>query len=65
MDVADLVGVHEARIAHHVAAVRQIDRQDRAAPVFDGTRAVIMQALIVVGTNIAAGKVLLDPTEGS
>ena len=33
VDVADLVGVHEARIAHHVAAVRQIDGQHRAASV--------------------------------
>ena len=27
VDEADLVGVHEAGVAHHVAAVRQIDRQ--------------------------------------
>jgi hypothetical protein len=25
VDVADLVRVHEARVAHHVAAVRQVD----------------------------------------
>ena len=35
MHEADLVGVHEARIAHHVAAVGQVDRQHRAAAVRD------------------------------
>ena len=28
VDEADLVGIHEAGIAHHVAAVRQVNRQD-------------------------------------
>ena len=41
--VADLIGVHEARIAHHVAAVGQVDRQHRAAAVLDGRGAVIVQ----------------------
>src|SRR5690606_24385810 len=35
VDVSHLVGVHEARIAHHVAAIRQIDGEDRAATVLD------------------------------
>ena len=38
VDVADLVRVHEARVAHHVAAVRQVDREHRAAAVLDATR---------------------------
>ena len=45
VDVADLVGVHEARIAHHVAAVRQVDGEDRAAAVLDGRGAVVVQAI--------------------
>ena len=35
MHEPDLVRVHEAGIAHHVAAVRQIDRQNRSAAVLD------------------------------
>src|ERR1035437_9119802 len=31
VDVTALVRVHEARVAHHVAAVREIDREDGAA----------------------------------
>ena len=45
VDVAHLIGVHEARIAHHVAAVRQIDGQHRAASVLDGRRPVVVQRL--------------------
>ena len=54
MHEADLVGVHEARIAHHVAAVGQIDGQDGAAAVGDGARPVIVQLLVVVRANVAA-----------
>ena len=53
---ADLVGVHEARIAHHVAAVGQIDGQDRAAAVRDGAGTVIVQFFVVVRANVAAGE---------
>ena len=34
VDKAHLVRVHEAGIAHHVAAVRQINGQHRSAPIF-------------------------------
>src|SRR5438105_1751909 len=37
----DLVRIHEARIAHHVAAVRKINRQDRTAPVLDGAGTMV------------------------
>src|SRR5690606_41153729 len=40
---ADLVGIHEARVAHHVAAVREVDREDRAPPVLDRRGAVLAQ----------------------
>ena len=36
VDVPDLIGIHEAGITHHVAAVGQVDRQHRAAAVLDG-----------------------------
>ena len=63
MDKAYLVGVHEAGIAHHVAAVRQVDRQHRAAAVLDGARSVIVQALVIVGANVAAGEVGFNPVQ--
>ena len=43
VDVADLVGVHEARVAHHVAAVGQVDREHGAAAVLDRRGAVVVQ----------------------
>ncbi len=43
VDEPDLVGVHEARIAHHVAAVGQVDGEHRAAAVRDGAGAVVVQ----------------------
>ena len=62
VDVADLIRVHEARVAHHVAAVGQVDRQDRAAAVLDRRRAVVVQR---VGdrVEVAAGEQALDPAQ--
>jgi hypothetical protein len=57
--VPDLVGIHEARIAHHVAAVGQVDRQHGSTAVFDRRRAVIVQGL-GDGWQIAAGEQALD-----
>ena len=56
MHEADLVRVHEARVAHHVAAVGQVDGQNRAAAVLDRAGAVIVQLFVVVGADVAAGK---------
>ncbi len=56
MDEADLVGVHEAGIAHHVAAVGEVDGEDRAAAVGDGGGAVVVKLLVVVGADVAAGE---------
>ena len=56
VDEANLVGVHEAGIAHHVAAVGQIDGQHRTAAVLHGGRAVVVQLLVVVGADVAAGE---------
>jgi hypothetical protein len=60
---ADLVGVHEARVAHHVAAIRQINGQDRAATVFDRARPVIVKLLVVVRLYVAARKHRFDVRE--
>ncbi len=62
VDVADLVGVHEARVAHHVAAVGQVDREHRAAPVLDGAGAVVVDAVGRHG-HVAPGEEALDPRE--
>jgi len=56
MHEADLVGVHEAGIAHHVAAVGQVNGQHGTAAVFHCRRSVMMQFLVVVRANVAAGK---------
>ena len=62
MHVAHLIGVHEARIAHHVAAIGQVDRQHRSPAVLDRRRAVVVQA---VGDRrvVAARKQPLDPRQ--
>ena len=63
MDEADLVRVHEARVAHHVAAVGQVDRQDRAAAVLDRAAAVVVELLVVVRADVAARERLLEVLE--
>ena len=63
MDEAHLVGVHEARIAHHVAAVGQVDRQHRTAPVGDRAAAVLVQLRIVVRADVAAREHLFQVLE--
>jgi hypothetical protein len=63
VDEANLVGIHEARIAHHVATVREIHRQNGAAAPLHGRRAVVVQLLIVVRAHVAAGKHGFDVPE--
>ena len=60
VDEANLVGVHEAGVAHHVAAVGEVDGEHRAAAVGDGGRTVIVQLLVVVGADIAAREHLFE-----
>jgi hypothetical protein len=63
VDEADLVGVHEAGVAHHVAAVGEVDGEHRAAAVGDGGRPVVVQLLVVVGADVAAGEDLFEVLE--
>ena len=63
VNVANLVGVHEAGIAHHVAAVGEVDGKNRAAAIANGRRAVLVQVFVVVRGNIAAGELLFNPVE--
>src|SRR5580658_9067290 len=60
VDEAYLVRVHEAGIAHHVAAVGQIDGEDRAASVFHGRRSVMVELFVVVGSDVAAGENIFE-----
>ncbi len=54
VDEPDLVGVHEAGVAHHVAAVGQVDGENRPAAVRHGGGAVVVELLVVVGADVAA-----------
>jgi hypothetical protein len=61
VDIPHLVGIHETRVAHHVAAVGQVYRQNRPPAVPDGGRAVPMDSTIVRRAEIPAEKQALDP----
>ena len=65
VDEADLIGVHEAGIAHHIAAVGEVDGEHRAAAVRDGRGAVVVQLFIAfaVGAHVAAGEALFKMLE--
>ena len=63
VDEPDLVRVHEARVAHHVAAVGQVDGQHRAAAVQHRRAAVVVQLLVVVRADVAAGEHLFEVLE--
>ncbi len=62
VDVTDLVRVHEAWVAHHVAAVREVDREHRAAPVLDRGSPVLVQA-VLGDREVPPGVQGLDPLE--
>ena len=63
VDEANLVGVHEAGVAHHVAAVGQVDGEDRATSVRHGRSAVVVKLFVIVGADVAAGKDLFEVLE--
>jgi len=63
VDEADLIGVHEAGIAHHIAAVGEVDGENRAAAVGDGRGAVVVELFVVVGADVAAGEDLFEMLE--
>jgi len=63
MDVANLVGVHEAWIAHHVAAIGEVNGEDGAAAVTDVRRTNLVKAFVVVRRDIAARELLFNPLQ--
>ncbi len=56
VNVADLIRVHKTRVAHHIAAVRQINGQNRAAPEFNVRSSVMMNVLVFGSFEIAPVK---------
>jgi len=65
MHETNLVCVHEAWVAHHVATVGQIDGKHRTTAVGDGRGTVIVQLAIVVGADIATREDLFEVLEES
>jgi hypothetical protein len=60
MNVTHLIGVHKARIAHHVAAVGQIHCQDSAAPELDVGRAMAMNVRVFGGAKVTTEEERFD-----
>ena len=54
VDVAHLVRVHEAGIAHHVAAIGEVHGENGTTAVANRAGTVAMQTFVVVRRNIAA-----------
>src|SRR5262249_17728527 len=63
VNIANLVRVHEARIAHNVAAIRQVDSQHRAASKLDIRSAVTMNIFVFSSLKVATKEERLDPLE--
>src|SRR5215470_14872218 len=61
MNVTHLVGVHEAGVAHHVAAVGQVNRENGSAAMANGARAMPVQVFVIVRGDVAAGEIALNP----
>jgi hypothetical protein len=46
MDVLTGIGIHKARIAFHIAAVGEIENEERAGTILNAHYAVIVQGLV-------------------
>src|SRR5260370_36917080 len=60
MNKADLVGVHEAGIAHHVATVCEVYSKHRSPTILHSAGAMVMKFLVVVSVNVAPRKNLFN-----
>jgi hypothetical protein len=60
MDVANLVCVREAWIAHHVAAIRKVYGQNGTATIFDGRSPVAVNVLVANRAEIPTLIALLE-----
>jgi hypothetical protein len=59
----NLVCIHEARIAHHVAAIGQVDREHGAPTILDGACTMIVKFLVVMRLNISTRKHIFNVGE--
>ena len=62
MNIANLIGIHEAGIAHHVASVGQIHRQHSAASELDAGVPMAMDVVIFGATEIPPEEEAFDST---
>src|SRR6185503_2420312 len=60
VNVTNLVRVHEARVAHHVAAIRQVDSQNCAASKLNIRSAVTMYVFVFGSAEVATKEERLD-----
>ncbi len=58
--VTNLVRVHEARVAHHVAAIGQVDSQNRAASKLDIRSAVTVYVFVFGSAEVTTKEERLD-----
>ena len=63
MNITDLVGIHETRIAHHVTTIGKVHGEDGTPTVLDRTGTVVMQLFIIVGSDVAPRKIFFDPLQ--
>src|SRR6266542_4754744 len=61
--ITNLVCIHEAGIAHHVAAIGKVHGQDGAAAKFDVRSAMSMDVRIVSRAKVASEEERFDPLE--
>src|SRR5260221_5647517 len=63
VDISDLIRIHEARIAHHIAAVGKIDSQNRPTTKLNVGCSVMVNVLVLSGFEIPAVKKRFYPRE--
>ena len=59
MNESDLIGIHKAWVAHHIAPVRQIDCKNRATTILDRACPVVMELFVVVRPLVATRELIL------
>ncbi len=63
VNIANLVCIHEARIAHHVAAIRKVDGQNGAAAKLDVRSSVSMDVFVFSSAKVASEEKRFNPLE--
>ena len=63
VNITHLVGIHEARIAHHVTTIGKVYGENGPPTVLDRAGAVVMQPFIIMGSDVTSRKILFDPLQ--